>query len=80
MALGLPSIVADCGGAAWAVKDAGRVFQPGDVDDLVGKIKSVYENPAMANEMGKKAENRAKDFDCSHTIPELIKVYRSLLP
>jgi len=79
MALGLPVIVSDCGGSPWAIQDAGMVFRPGEVNDLADKIMSVYKNPSLAEDMSKKARNRAKDFDCTHTIPELIKVYRSLL-
>jgi glycosyltransferase involved in cell wall biosynthesis len=56
-AQGVPSIVADgCGGAENIDPDrSGMLFEQGNIDALVAKIRLLAENPALARRMGRAA-------------------------
>jgi glycosyltransferase involved in cell wall biosynthesis len=78
MALGLPVVAADCESSAWELKDAGLCFQTEDVNDLIDKIRQMYENSSLAADLARKAEKRAEEFDYRRLIPKLVEVYETL--
>ena len=79
MALGTPVIVADYGDAALELNGAALTFKPTDIDDLVQKIRLVYQNPSLASVMTQKAQEMAKDFDYKKAVSSLIKVYTDVI-
>jgi glycosyltransferase involved in cell wall biosynthesis len=79
MALGVPVIAADAGGASWAIQGTGLTFQPEDTHDLAGKIRLMHGNPLMATDLAKRAQQRAKEFDLRKTIPRLLEVYSHII-
>jgi starch synthase len=79
MAIGVPVIAADSGGPPWALSGTGLTFVPGDTDDLVKKINTVYRNTSLAVNLAVRAQERAKYFDYNKTIPELLDVYNGVI-
>ena len=79
MALGTPVIVADYGDAALELNGAALTFKRTDTDDLVQKIRLVYQNPSLASVMVQKAQERAKDFDYRKAVLSLINVYTDVI-
>jgi glycosyltransferase involved in cell wall biosynthesis len=79
MTLGTPVIVADYGDVDSELKGAGLTFKRADVEDLVQKIRLVYENPSLANAMVEKAQEMAKDFDYKKAVLRLLEVYRDVI-
>ena len=56
---GLPVIVSDNGGAAELAGDAGLKFPPGDAASLAERIKQLTDNPALKDDLGRRARKRA---------------------
>jgi glycosyltransferase involved in cell wall biosynthesis len=79
MALGTPVIVADYGDAALELNDAALTFKRTDIDDLVQKIRLVYQNSSLASVMVQKAQEMAKAFDYRKAVSSLIKVYTDVI-
>jgi len=79
MALGTPVIVADYGDVALELNGAALTFKRADIDDLVQKIRLVYQNPSLASVMVQKAQERVKDFDYRKAVLSLINVYTDVI-
>lgn len=60
MAAGIPVIVSRTGGLAEVVEDnrTGLIFNPGDVADLERCLVTIFQNPALAAELGRSGQAR----------------------
>jgi len=60
MALGVPVIASRIGGLPYVVEDGvtGSLFEAGNPEDLVRKVKCLWENPAICSQMGSAARQR----------------------
>lgn len=65
MALGLPIVSTNVGGIPFLIEDGkdGVLVEKDDVDGMVSVIKTYLENPVVANEISKKARQKAEKFD-----------------
>jgi len=77
MFLGRPVIASNIGGIPEIIKDGktGLLFEPGNADDLVSKIKLLDKNPAIGENAAKEIEkNNGKSY-CE----ELILIYKKIV-
>ena len=63
---GLPIVVCEGTGAAWAAADAGITFPKEDVAALRARILSLYNDPAAREAYAKRARERAHLFDADN--------------
>ena len=82
MACGLPVVATNVGGIPEVLVDGetGYLVEPGDVDDLVGRIGEVLGNPEQASRhMAASAVRRATEsFDLERQADAYVEWYRSL--
>jgi len=72
-------IAADIGGLAEVVADAGLQFPPGNTAALAAAMRSVLQDPALIDSLGRKARDRAKNlFTRTRMIEEHAAIYRHL--
>lgn len=72
-------IASNIGGLGEVVDHAGILFPPGDVAALVDCMRQVLANPAMLDEMGRKARKRALDvFTRERMMDEHVRLYNSV--
>ena len=76
MALGRLVIVADIGGLAEVVGDAGLKFQAGNSAALAEQLQRVITTPAIIEEYKAKASERAAFFTLHKMIAEHIAAFR----
>lgn len=79
---GVPIIGSRIGGIPDVVEDGktGLLFEPGNAVELAEKIKKLVEMPNLAAEMGKAAQQRAKQFySLSSMTKSYIELYRRIL-
>ena len=67
MASGRPFLASDVSGVHNLVAGAGLLFPYGDDRQLATLIRQVCENPALAEEVGKKCRTRAMQYDVAQT-------------
>jgi glycosyltransferase involved in cell wall biosynthesis len=62
MSHGLPVIASRIGGLPEFVEDGvtGLLFEPGNVDDLVDRMRTLWENPELCKRMGKAGREKAE--------------------
>lgn len=77
---GLPVVVTENTGAAWAAGDAGVTFRKGDVAELRKHILFFYNNPDARSEYAKKARTRAHDFEPEVIGRTFVTALESLVP
>ncbi|GAK57431.1 putative glycosyltransferase, group 1 [Candidatus Vecturithrix granuli] len=81
MAAGLPIVATNVDGIPEAVQDGitGFLAQPGDLRALADKIVYVLEHPEIAQEMGRKGQERVAEFDIYRMVHQQEELYRSLI-
>lgn len=82
MACSVPVIVSNRGGLAEVVEDgiSGRIFEAGNVDDLVGTLKDFLHSEPYANSMGEAAAIRADNIaNPQEHLEKVLKVYKELI-
>lgn len=73
-------IAADAGALREVIGDAGWLFPPGDSKSLAACLRRVLAEPGLAEDLGKKARQRALDlFGEERMVAEHLFVYRQLL-
>jgi glycosyltransferase involved in cell wall biosynthesis len=73
-------VAADVGALREVIGDAGLLFAPGDSKSLAACLRRVLAEPGLAEDLGKKARQRALDlFGEEQMIAEHFFVYRQLL-
>ncbi len=81
MACGKPVIASRIGGIPEVVQDGktGFLFKPGNIDELIVKLKILIEAPDKREKMGVDARERVKEyFDVRKIVDENIRVYKKL--
>lgn len=81
MACGKPCIASNLKGVRTVVDDTktGFLIEPGNVNDLVEKIKNIFENEGLTKEMSKTARAKVETkYNQDKIIKELEKIYVSL--
>lgn len=57
----------------------GFLFAQGDRQDFVTKIRTLHDDPAMRNRMGKAARAKAEEFALERSMAEMAKIYAQFL-
>lgn len=81
MGAGQPVIVSDCPPQKRVIEEekCGLVFKGGNVNDLVSKIKIMYNNPEKRKQMGQNGKNAVQEkYNWNKTGKDLINLYESL--
>jgi glycosyltransferase involved in cell wall biosynthesis len=82
-ALGVPVVVSDSCAAREAVVngETGLLFRTGDIDDLADKLRILRNDPALAEQMGRKTHQRywAAPSTLENHVRELVACYREIL-
>lgn len=81
LAIGKPVIGADIGGIPELVKnnENGYTYKYDDIDELAEKMKKLFENKELAEQMGKKAKKIAQKLYSKETYyDKIIKIYEEL--
>lgn len=80
MATGRAVVASRVGQIAEIVTDGvtGLLFEPGDVADLVGRIRSLRDNPTLRRELGRKASAACAERTWTHNGAKVIDRVRSL--
>ncbi len=80
MAAGKPIIVSDIGDLPAVVSDAGIVIKDGDVQACADAMLKIYNDPALAKELGSKARDRAvKEYSWEALKEKTLQVYNETL-
>lgn len=82
MAMGTPVIASRIGGLPEVVEDGktGLLFEPGNVDDLAGKLSKIWHNPELAQEMGAQAKVHAQNrFSPEAHYQNLMAIYNEAI-
>jgi glycosyltransferase involved in cell wall biosynthesis len=83
MAYGVPTIVTDVGGSPELVENnvSGIVVAPGDAKALAAAILTLWQQPGVARDLGRRGQERiARDFSIRTTIARTAALYRELVP
>ena len=77
MAAGLPVIASDIPGYRDVTRSGveGLLVPPGDAGALAGAIRRVLDDPALANSLGRRGAERARQFDWSEIVHQLEDIY-----
>ena len=81
-AMGKPVIGADIGGIPELIDNSinGFLFNPGDANDLVGKIKYLVSNKDKIYEMGKNARKKAlENYNPEVHYEKILEIYQNLV-
>ena len=75
--LGTPVVGADIGGIPELIDDGktGLLFEPNSAEDFENKIKTIIENPALAEEMSRNCLDKKFDTVCEYT-EKLLNLYK----
>lgn len=80
MMRGRPVVAADIGGLGEVVDGAGLKFAPGDARGLTACLRRVLQDPALADELGRRARQRAVDvFGVERMVDGHLAVFRRLI-
>jgi glycosyltransferase involved in cell wall biosynthesis len=78
MASGTPVICSNASSLPEVVGDAGELFDPTSVDDIVAVIAEVLDNPDKRFDLAKRGIERARAFTWDATVDATLKVYESV--
>jgi len=82
MAHSIPVIAAAAGGPAEIITDhkTGLLFEPNDIEDLLGAMKKIYQDSEFARNLATNGrEHVLSNFQASKTAERIAKVYKELL-
>jgi glycosyltransferase involved in cell wall biosynthesis len=80
-ACGLPVIASRIGGIPETLKEGktGFLVEPGNTDELAGKIEILYKDSKLRKQMAKEAVQWSRRFDWQISLDEMIQVYEELM-
>lgn len=80
-AMGKPVVASNIGGIPeFVTKDAGLLFDPGNVEDLREKVITLYNDNDLVRTLGRNAREKVEKFYNSEThYKEIIRIYRELV-
>ncbi len=80
MACGIPVIGSTCGEIPNVIGNSGLIFKEGDVNDLAEKLRMLYEDKVLYNELKQKGRERVlKEYTHEKIAEKLKKIYENLL-
>ena len=81
MSSGKPVVAAANSGYRTVLKGEGAKFLtiPGNVGDLVEKLRTLIADRDLRDRMGQWGRREAVKYDCRQVVPELVKIYESAL-
>jgi glycosyltransferase involved in cell wall biosynthesis len=79
MQCGTPVITSNTSSLPEVVGDAGITMDPADLDGLCSALHQVMENPALRQEMSRRARRQASCFNWDKCIEQTIAVYKKVL-
>lgn len=81
MASGLPVVASNIRGQSDAVQSGvnGELYTLGDSNDFVEKIVSLYKNPALRLEMGKRNVEEAKKYSVEIAVNKMAQIYDEVI-
>ncbi|MDO8493080.1 MAG: glycosyltransferase family 4 protein [bacterium] len=78
MATGLPVIVPEVSGSAWAAGEAGITFKNGDYKDLKDKLKKMIDDKGLREGLAGHAEKEARRFEYRNSIKPLENLLKKI--
>ena len=79
MACGTPVVAADCSSMPEAIGEAGLLFEPEVVEELVERLTAVLQSPELAQELRQKGLKQAQQFSWKQAGEETAASYRRAL-
>jgi len=73
-----PVIASDIGGPPWMIGNAGLSFEPGDEEQLAGKIEELATNETLKSRMEENTSRRIKHFRPTRIIDKIDSLYRNI--
>ena len=76
-AVGIPVLAPCAGGVVENILDGenGFLFNPGDQDDFISKLKLLVENPSLRKSMGKKGQETIAQYKWEQAVANLISIW-----
>jgi glycosyltransferase involved in cell wall biosynthesis len=78
MACGRPVVVSGSTALPEIVGGAGIILDPIDVESLASQILKILESPSLALSLGTAAYDRAKDFQFSKQVQQMVSIYSKI--
>jgi glycosyltransferase involved in cell wall biosynthesis len=78
MASGTPVVTSNVSSLPEVTGDAAVLVDPYDVDSIVDGLRRVLDDPVLAAEMGRRGQERAKEFSWARSVEKTRQVYREL--
>ena len=78
MASGTPVVTSNVSSLPEVTGDAAILVDPYDVDSIVDGLRRVLSDPALAAELGRRGQERAKEFSWARSVEKTRQVYREL--
>ena len=75
----LPLIVSNVGAPPEIIKEAGLVFEKGDVNDLVRKLKLIIENDALRKRLISNSSTVLEDYRAEKLLGKIVGIYEKVL-
>jgi len=82
MALGLPVVASRIGGLPEIVEEGvtGRLFEPGNAEDLAEKVRSLWREPDLCRQMGKAGQEKVRrEYSQDAYYRNLVAVYQTVI-
>jgi glycosyltransferase involved in cell wall biosynthesis len=78
MASGTPVVTSNVSSLPEVAGDAAVLVDPYDVDSIVEGLRRVLSDPALAAELGRRGQERAREFSWSRSVEKTRQVYQEL--
>jgi len=79
MQFGLPPVVSNIGAPPITIGDAGLVFEPGSVDDLVQKLEMVSRDKELRQRLSSNCPKVLQAYEQDKVLDRILEVYRQVL-
>src|SRR5688500_3758797 len=78
MASGTPVVTSNVSSLPEVAGDAAVLVDPYDVDSIVEGLRRVLDDPAFAAELGRRGQERAREFSWERSVEKTLQVYREI--
>ena len=82
MSYRLPIICSRIGGLPEIVEDGktGLLYEPGNVDELADRIRTLWQNPALCQKLGEAGRRKVReDYAAERLVDQLLKIYEKVI-
>jgi len=78
MASGTPVVTSNLSSLPEVTGDAAVLVDPYDVDSIVSGVRSVLDDPALAEDLRRKGFKRSREFSWERSVEQTLRVYRDV--